>query len=65
MRFMAYQHHNRTDSHTELVIRIQLLCIYTTKIYKNLYQKEKYNVKPVNNDPYFLQQDYLTKLMNT
>ena len=32
MRFMAYQHHKRTDSQTEIVTRNQLLCIYTSNV---------------------------------
>lgn len=32
MRFMAYQHHKRTDSQTEIVPRNQLLCIYTSNV---------------------------------
>ena len=32
MRFMAYQHHKRTDSHTEIATRNQLLCIYTSNV---------------------------------
>ena len=32
MRFMAYQHHKRTDSETEIVPRNQLLCIYTSNV---------------------------------
>ena len=32
MRFMAYQHHKRTYSQTEIVPRNQLLCIYTSNV---------------------------------
>ena len=34
MHFMAYQHHKRTDSQTEIVPRNQLLCIYTSNVYR-------------------------------
>ena len=36
MRFMAYQHHKRTDSQTEIVTRNQLLCIYTSNVTRSL-----------------------------
>ena len=36
MRFMAYQHHKRTHSQTEIVPRNQLLCIYTSNVSRSL-----------------------------
>ena len=42
MRFIAYQHHKRTDSQTEIVTRNQLLCIYTSNVTRLFDQTDKY-----------------------